>query len=79
MPCIVLTDLNMPGMNGIELTSWIRAHPALKQLAVVIISSSTAPVDEEHARTAGADGFLSKYPSSEALRTLVNSLPCGPV
>lgn len=79
VPCIVFTDLNMPGMSGIELTAWIRAHPALKELAVVVISSSTAPADEEHARSAGALRFLPKYPSSEALRILVASVPCGPI
>ena len=78
MPCIVFTDLNMPGMSGIELTAWIRAHPALMELAVVVISSSTDPVDEEHARTAGALRFLSKYPSPETLRNLVASLPGSP-
>jgi len=78
MTCIVFTDLNMPGMSGVELTTWIRGHPALRDLAVVIISSSTAPNDEAHARTAGALRFLTKYPSAETLRTLVAALPCSP-
>jgi len=78
MPCIVFTDLNMPGMSGVELTAWIRAHPALTELAVVIISSSTAPSDLEHAQAAGAWRFLTKYPSSETLRTLIAELPCSP-
>jgi len=78
MPCIVFTDLNMPGMSGIELTAWIRAHPALKELAVVIITSSTDPADAENARAAGVVRFLSKYPSPEALHTLLAAVPCGP-
>jgi len=68
----------MPGMSGIELTTWMRARPALNELAVVIISNSPAPLDEAHARTAGALHFLPRYLSSEVPRTLVASLPSGP-
>lgn len=79
MPCVVFSDLHMPGMNGIELTAWVRSQPALEHLPVVVISSSELPEDEAHARRAGALRFLRKYPSSDGLRALVAGLACGPI
>ncbi len=79
MPCVVFSDLHMPGMNGFELTAWIRNHAALRDLPVIIISSSELPEDEVRARREGAIRFLRKYPSSDGLRALFGSLKCGPI
>ncbi len=76
VPCVILSDLHMPGMDGIELTKRVRAHPRLGALPVVIITSSEDPADEANARAAGATQFLRKYPSSEGMRRLIASLPC---
>lgn len=78
MPCVVFTDLHMPGMNGFELTTWVRSQAALGKLPVVIISSSEVPDDEVRAQRAGALRFLRKYPSSDSLRALVAGISCGP-
>lgn len=78
MPCVVFTDLHMPGMNGFELTAWVRSQARLEKLPVVVISSSDLPDDEVRARREGALRFLRKYPSSESLRALVSGLACGP-
>src|SRR4051794_22047418 len=40
LPCLVLLDLKMPGMTGLEVLEWIRAQPELQILPVIIFSSS---------------------------------------
>jgi CheY-like chemotaxis protein len=75
-PCAVLTDLDMPEVTGVDLVVWVRAHPILKNLPVIIISSSESPHDEKRAMEAGATRFLRKYPSSNDLRKLIDGLNC---
>lgn len=76
LPCAVLTDLNMPELSGFEVTEWIRAHPRLGSLAVIIVSSSESPHDEKRAKEVGATRFVRKFPSSDGVRTLIAALPC---
>lgn len=59
-PDIVLTDLEMPRMNGIELTSHIRARENLKTLPVIMITSRTTQTHRKMAEDAGADYYLVK-------------------
>ncbi len=79
LPCVTLTDLHMPGVNGLEVTAWIRAHPVLNTMAVIVLSSSEAPEDEARAKARGATRFLRKYPSSHGLSLLIAGLPCATV
>src|SRR6516162_1884132 len=44
-PCLLLLDLNMPGKSGFDVLCWIRQHPDLKSLRVVIISGSDQEKD----------------------------------
>lgn len=59
---IVLTDIHMPDMDGEALTRAIRGHeaPAIRDLPVLVISSSSDPEDFIHYREAGADGSIPK-------------------
>lgn len=57
-PEVVVMDLEMPGMDGYEATCQIKSrHPAPR---VVILSVHAGPEEREHARAAGADGFVLK-------------------
>lgn len=60
LPDIVLSDLQMPNMNGYQLVQAIRAKPKLQHILVVALTA--AATSEEHQRTqaAGFDGFLTK-------------------
>ena len=60
LPCLVLLDLNLPFVDGFEVLSWIREQEALKEMAVVIFSSSTLDQDKEHALALGASGYIVK-------------------
>ena len=60
LPEVILLDLNLPGMRGIELVRWIRQEPRLKGVQVVVLSGSDASRDVTEAYSAGADSYLIK-------------------
>ena len=60
LPAVMLIDLKMPGMNGIDALRLIRSDGRLKDLPVVIVTNSTLESDRIAALNAGADGFIHK-------------------
>jgi CheY-like chemotaxis protein len=70
LPRLVLLDLNMPRVNGFELTVWVRAEPRLECLLMAAMTSSSYEMDVEKAYAAGIHVYLLKYPSPEDLREL---------
>lgn len=60
LPQLVLLDLNMPGMSGIELLRWVRSDPGFRTLRVVVLSGSDDIRDINNAYDAGANSFLVK-------------------
>ena len=75
-PCdLVLTDIEMPNMDGFGLTEAIRAHPTLANIPVLILSSRSSPADRQRGLDVGADGYIQKSGFDEAsLLTAVNRL-----
>jgi CheY-like chemotaxis protein len=63
---LVLTDIEMPNLGGIELIERLRAQPALRNLPVVVLSTRGSAQDKERAAVAGADAYLVKTEFSEA-------------
>jgi CheY-like chemotaxis protein len=59
-PCLVLLDLKMPGMSGMEVLEWIRAQPVLRILPVIIFSSSAQRHEIDRAYHLGANSFVVK-------------------
>jgi two-component system chemotaxis sensor kinase CheA len=57
---LVVTDLEMPGLDGIELTRAIRADPARASLPVVIVTSRGSDDDRHRGIEAGADAYMAK-------------------
>jgi CheY-like chemotaxis protein len=64
---LVLTDVDMPGMNGFDLTRAIRAHPDLQNLPVVILTSRSSAEDHQEGLDAGADAYIVKESFGEAV------------
>ncbi|OGW45702.1 MAG: hypothetical protein A2078_13205 [Nitrospirae bacterium GWC2_57_9] len=60
LPALILLDLKMPGIGGIETLRRIRADDRLKHIPVVIVTLSTLESDEVTARETGANGFVRK-------------------
>jgi two-component system, cell cycle response regulator DivK len=59
-PHLVLMDLSIPGIDGWECTRRIKGDPATKDLPVIALTAHAMRGDEERAREAGCDGYLSK-------------------
>jgi two-component system chemotaxis response regulator CheV len=62
---IVLTDLEMPEMDGFTLTRKIKEDARFKSIPVVIHSSLTGQANEDHARNVGAEGYIAKFVAEE--------------
>jgi CheY-like chemotaxis protein len=60
LPDLVLLDLKMPRKDGLEVLKWIRQHPTLRGLPVVVLTSSDSMRDVNAAYQAGANSFLVK-------------------
>jgi len=59
-PHLMLIDLMMPGMNGYEVVSHMRANPRTKSIPIMIVSAMNDRASKVAALAAGADDFLSK-------------------
>ncbi len=59
-PCFILLDLNMPKMNGIEFLKILKADEALKEIPVVVMTTSRAEQDIVESFRLGAAGYIVK-------------------
>jgi CheY-like chemotaxis protein len=59
-PAIILLDLNMPRMNGIEFLKIVKNDPGLKMLPVVVLTTSRAEVDKMESFNLGVAGYMIK-------------------
>jgi len=57
---VILLDINLPGMNGIDLLKKIRSFPHLKHLPVIIFSTSENPEDIKNSYESGANAYIVK-------------------
>lgn len=73
LPVLVLLDLKMPFMNGLQVLEWIRASP-LKRLPVIILSASSLPGDIERAYDLHVNSYLMKPSSLARLVTLLRAI-----
>lgn len=69
---LILTDINMPDINGLELISYLRANPNYKDIPVFIISTEGSAKDIRKGKQLGADEYLVKPFSPETLHLLIN-------
>ncbi len=60
LPDLVLLDINMPGLSGLEVLAYLRREPRLYQVPVVVITADEQPETRQQALQAGAQGFLVK-------------------
>ena len=59
-PALVLMDIHLPGMNGIQALARLRAAPETQSIPVLAFTASVMPQDRREITSAGFDGFLSK-------------------
>jgi CheY-like chemotaxis protein len=70
-PRLILMDLQMPGMDGFELTRRLKADPATRDIVIVALTAYAMKGDEERARAAGCDDYVSKPIDTRALPAVI--------
>ena len=70
-PVLLLLDLHLPKKSGFEVLEWLRSQPVLKRLPAVILTTSSDGPDINRAYDLGANSYLIKPPTPEALKELV--------
>ena len=59
-PDLILMDIQMPGMDGLTLARLLKANPAYQHIRIVALTAFAMKGDEEKAREAGCDGYITK-------------------
>jgi two-component system, response regulator len=75
-PCLVLLDINMPGIGGFDVLKWARAQARLQNTAIVMLSTSGEQRDRARAEKHGASGYLVKYPTTSQAQSVIGQF-CG--
>lgn len=73
-PDLLVSDIHMPLIGGIELTHRLRADARFNDMPILLFSASITQGDEAHWRGAGADGFITKPPTLAGLRTTLETM-----
>jgi CheY-like chemotaxis protein len=70
-PLVILMDVQLPGVDGLELTRRLKADPAYADIVILALTAYAMKGDEEKARAAGCDDYITKPIDTEALPRLV--------
>jgi len=71
---LIVTDINMPDINGLELVSFVKQDPAYRGIPLIIISTEGSERDREKGLSLGADAYLVKPFEPDDLRSTARSL-----
>jgi CheY-like chemotaxis protein len=70
-PRLILMDLQLPGMDGLELTRRLKADPRRRDIVILALTASAMKGDEEKAVRAGCDGYIAKPLDTESLPRVI--------
>jgi CheY-like chemotaxis protein len=73
LPELILLDLKMPLVSGLEVLQWLRQQPAFTKTIVIVLTGSREPVDHNRAYRFGANSTMEKPPTPEKLIDLVQA------
>jgi len=76
-PDLVITDLNMPGMDGITLIGTLKKQPALRFKPMLMLTTETQTSKRQEAKAAGATGWLVKPVQPDQLLGVIQKLIPG--
>lgn len=72
-PGLILMDIQLPGMDGLEVTRRLRADPAYGQVIILAITAYAVRGGEERARAAGCNGYITKPIDTRNFGKLIRS------
>jgi two-component system cell cycle response regulator DivK len=75
-PALILMDIQLPGMDGLEATALLKRDAATRDIPVIALTALAMKGDEERIRAAGCDGYVAKpIAYKEFLATIADRLP----
>jgi CheY-like chemotaxis protein len=77
-PDLILTDIQLPGMDGLELTKKLKRDPATAEIPIVAMTGQSMPLHQRAARAAGCAGFVAKPATPAELTAEVMAHIAGP-
>jgi len=72
-PRLILMDLQLPGMDGLELTRRLKSEPATKDIIILALTAYAMKGDDEKAKAAGCDGYITKPIDTQALPGVIKN------
>lgn len=60
LPCLIITDLKMPGLDGFELLEWLKTRPEFHRVPKIVLTASGHEKDEKRARQLGSCAYFVK-------------------
>ena len=78
-PRLILMDIQLPGMDGLEFTRRLRADPSLDDVVILAVTAYAMQADEQKALDAGCDGYIAKPLDTRSLPDLVRAYLDGEV
>ena len=70
-PDLIITDINMPDINGLELVSFVKRNPLTKAIPLIIVTTERSDRDREKGLELGAEEYLAKPFDPRVLQQLV--------
>lgn len=74
VPDLILMDIALPGMDGLELTRRLKADARLRHVPVIALTAFAMKGDDNRAREAGCDGYITKPIDTRAMPSLVRQV-----
>jgi len=68
---LIITDINMPDINGLELISYVKSNPTYRDIPLIIVSTEKSEEDKKRGLALGAVGYVVKPFTKEELREMV--------
>uniref|UniRef100_A0A7C6A8N7 Response regulator n=1 Tax=candidate division WOR-3 bacterium TaxID=2052148 RepID=A0A7C6A8N7_UNCW3 len=77
-PDLILLDLMIPGIDGIQLCALLKHNKNLKKIPILVLSARFSEDDKKTAKTAGADGYITKPFEPQTLLAKIEELLASP-
>jgi len=80
-PKLILMDVQLPGMDGLDLTRRLRQDPSFQDVNIVALSAYAMAAEKENARAAGCDGYITKPINTRTFASAIRKYldaPCAP-
>lgn len=71
---LIITDINMPDVNGLELINFVKSNPNYRSIPVVIVTTERSKEDRERGMALGASAYVTKPFKTEELQAVIAGL-----